>query len=129
MVNYVGFKKVSIPVQHGIRFEGKSSYNLSRMLNLAFNSIISNTNKPLRMMVEIGFVMAFLSLTIALYNVAAKIWGCISVAGFSTIVFSIWFVGGMLMMQMGILGIYIGKVFDQVKGRPLFVVRDEVNIG
>lgn len=128
MVNYVGFKKVSIPVEHSTRFEGKSSYNLSRMLKLAFNSIISNTNKPLRMMVIIGFVIALLSLTIALYNVVAKFLGFISVAGFSTIVFSIWFVGGMLMMQMGILGIYLGKVFDQVKGRPLFVVRDVVNI-
>ena len=54
--------------------------------------------------------------------------GIITVPGFTTTVFSIWFVGGMIMMQMGILGIYIGKVFDQVKGRPLYVVMEEVNV-
>ena len=128
MLRYVGFNSTSIPIEHGARFEGKSSYTLSKLLKLAFNNIISNTNKPLRIMVEVGFGMAFFSLAIALYNVMARICGFISVAGFSTIVFSIWFVGGMLMMQIGILGIYIGKVFDQVKGRPLYVVMDEVNI-
>lgn len=128
MLRYVGFNSTSIPIEHGARLEGKSSYTLSKMLKLAFNNIISNTNKPLRVMVELGFAMAFFSLAIAVYNVVAKIMGFISVAGFSTIVFSIWFVGGMIMMQMGILGIYIGKVFDQVKGRPLYVVMDEVNV-
>ena len=127
MVRYVGFSTISIPIEHGARFEGKSSYTLGKMLKLAFNSIISNTNKPLRMMVEMGFIMSFVALMVAFYNVVAKLMGFISVAGFSSIVFSIWFVGGMLMMQMGILGIYVGKVFDQVKGKPLFVVRDEVN--
>ena len=127
MVRYVGFSTISIPIEHGARFEGKSSYTLGKMLKLAFNSIISNTNKPLRMMVEMGFIMSFVALMVAFYNVVAKLMGFISVAGVSSIVFSIWFVGGMLMMQMGILGIYVGKVFDQVKGKPLFVVRDEVN--
>lgn len=127
-VDYVGFKKVSIPIEHGARFEGASSYNLKKLLSLAFGTIISNTNKPLKMMVQLGFLMTFASLCIALYNLFAYFSGVISVAGFTTTVFSIWFVGGMLMMQMGIVGIYIGRVFDQVKGRPLFVVMDEVNI-
>ena len=60
--------------------------------------------------------------------VIAYFFGIIEVAGFTTTVFSIWFVGGLLMMQIGIVGIYIGKVFDQVKGRPLYVVMDKVNI-
>ena len=127
-VDYVGFKKVSIPIEHGSRFEGSSSYNLKKLLSLAFGTIISNTNKPLKMMVHLGFLMTFVSLCIALYNLFAYFSGYISVAGFTTTVFSIWFVGGMLMMQMGIVGIYIGRVFDQVKGRPLYVVMDEINI-
>lgn len=127
-VDYVGFNKTAIPIEHGRRFEGSSSYNLKKLLSLAFGTIISNTNKPLKMMVHLGFLMTFLSLCIAIYNLLAYFSGHISVAGFTTTVFSIWFVGGMLMMQMGIVGIYIGKVFDQVKGRPLYVVMDEVNI-
>lgn len=127
-VDYVGFKKVSIPIEHGDRLEGTSSYNLKKLLRLAFGTIISNTNKPLKMMVHLGFLMTFISLCIAIYNLFAYFSGYISVAGFTTTVFSIWFVGGMLMMQMGIVGIYIGKVFDQVKCRPLFLIMDEVNI-
>ena len=72
--------------------------------------------------------MAILSMLVALYNIIAHLFGIITLAGFTTTVFSIWFVGGMIMMQLGILGIYLGRVFDQVKGRPIFVVRDKVNI-
>ena len=75
-----------------------------------------------------GFIISLISMIIAVYNVIAYFAGLISVPGFTSTVFSIWFVGGMIMMQLGIVGIYIGKVFDQVKGRPLFVVMDEVNV-
>lgn len=128
LIRYVGFKTTSISVEHGSRLEGNSSYTFRKLLKLAFEIIISNSNKPLRMMVELGFMMAFASMIIALYNVIAYFFGIIEVAGFTTTVFSIWFVGGLLMMQIGIVGIYIGKVFDQVKGRPLYVVMDKVNI-
>lgn len=128
LIRYVGFKTTSIPVEHGSRLEGNSSYTFRKLLKLAFEIIFSNSNKPLRMMVEMGFIMAFASMIVALYNVIAYFFGIIEVAGFTTTVFSIWFVGGLLMMQMGIVGVYIGKVFDQVKGRPLYVVMDKVNI-
>ena len=127
-VGYVGFKCAAIPIEHGKRFEGKSSYSFSKLFNLAFGTIVSNTNKPLRMMVVFGFILSFISMIMALYNVMAYFFGLIEVAGFTSTIFSIWFVGGMLMMQMGIVGIYIVKVFDQVKGRPLYLVMDEVNV-
>ena len=75
----------------------------------------------------LGFTLSIVSLVIAFYNVIVNLLGMIGVPGFTTTVFSIWFVGGMLMMQMGIVGLYIGKIFDQVKGRPLYVVMDEIN--
>ena len=127
LVDYVGFKSISIPIEHGSRFEGTSSYTLSKLLKLAFGSIISNTNKPLRIMTGLGFTLSIVSLLIAFYNVIVNLMGLIGVQGFTTTVFSIWFVGGMLMMQIGIVGLYIGKIFDQVKGRPLYVVMDEIN--
>ena len=79
-------------------------------------------------MTGLGLFLSFTSMIIALYNVLAYFMGIIGVPGFTTTVFSIWFVGGMLMMQLGIVGLYIGKIFDQVKGRPLYVVMDEVNV-
>lgn len=79
------------------------------------------------MAVGLGFGMSVLSFMLAAYNVIARILGIILVEGYTTTVFSIWFVGGLLLFVMGILGLYIGKIFDQVKGRQLFVVKDKIN--
>lgn len=128
LVQYLGFNSVAIDVKHGERAEGKSSYNLNTLLKLGFDVIVSNSNKPLRMSVGLGFGMAALSFLLALYNVIAKWVGIIEVPGYTTTVFSIWFVGGLMLFVMGMLGIYIGKIFDQVKGRQLYVVKDEVNV-
>ena len=128
LIRYLGFKSAAIPVQHSERGEGKSSYTLNKLLKLAFDIILSNSNKPLRMMVQLGFFFSFVAMLLAFYNVFAHLAGIITVQGFTTTVFSIWFVGGLLMMQLGIVGIYIGKIFDQVKGRPNFVVMDKINI-
>lgn len=128
LVQYLGYKTTSIPIRHGSRFEGKTSYTLKKLLKLAFDNIISHTNKPLRIITGLGFFVSICSMLLALYNLMAYYVGAIEVPGFTTTIFSIWFVGGMLMMQLGIVGLYIGKIYDQVKGRPIFVVMDEVNI-
>ena len=128
LIRYLGFRTTAIDVQHALRAEGKSSYTLHRMLKLTFDVIISNSNKPLRMAVGLGFSMSALSFLLALYNVVARMIGIISFPGYTTTVFSIWFVGGLMLFVMGILGLYIGKIFDQVKGRPNYIVRDKLNI-
>lgn len=128
LVKYLGFRDAAINVEHAERADGKSSYNLYKLFKLSFDVIVSNSNKPLRMAVGLGFGMAAFSFLLAVYNVIAKWVGIIQVPGYSTTMFSIWFVGGLLLLVMGILGLYIGKMFDQVKGRQLFVVRDVVNI-
>ena len=128
LMRELGYKTTSIPIQHDERFEGKSSYSLYKLLKFAFNLILINTNKPLRLMIYWGFLLSFLSSLFAIYNIFAYLTGYINLPGFTTTVFSIWFVGGMLMMQMGITGIYIGKIFDKVKGRPIYVIMDTKNI-
>lgn len=128
LVKYLGFTQTTVDVQHAERAEGKSSYDLYKLLKLSFDIIISNSNKPLRMAVGLGFCMSALSFLLALYNVIARLIGFISFPGYTTTVFSIWFVGGLMLFVMGILGLYVGKIFDQVKGRPLFVVKDKLNI-
>lgn len=124
----LGFKATTIPIHHSERLEGKSSYSLKKLLKFAFNLIVSNTNKPLRLMVYWGVLMAMLSVLFALYNVFAYFFGYINLPGFTTTVFSIWFVGGLIMMQLGVLGIYIGKIFDKTKERPIYIVMDKVNV-
>ena len=127
LIDYLGFKRGYQPVVHAERAEGTSGYNFARLMKLAFDVMISNTNKPLKMAVETGFVMAFCSFVLAIYNVFAKFFGIISVEGYTTTIFSIWFVGGILLMVMGVLGLYIDKIFDQVKGRQLFIIKEVLN--
>lgn len=128
LVQYLGFKDTFIDVEHASRADGKSSYNLHKLLKLSFDVIVSNSNKPLRLAVGLGFGMAAVSFLLAVYNVIARWVGIIRVPGYTTTLFSIWFVGGLILFVMGVLGLYLGKIFDQVKGRQLFVLKDKVNI-
>lgn len=128
LIRFVGFKYTSITVLHSERSEGKSSYTLSKLLKLSSDIIIANSNKPLIMAVKFGFFISVIALLLAVYNVIAHLIGIIQVAGYTTTVFSIWFVGGIILFVLGILGLYIGKIFDQVKGRQLFIIQDKINI-
>ncbi len=128
LISYLGFKSIAIPVQHAERAEGNTSYTLSKLLKLTFDVMISNSNKPLQLAVGLGFCMSALSFLLAIYNIVAKLVGIITVQGYTTTVFSIWFVGGLILFVLGILGLYIGKIFEQVKERQLFIVKDSINI-
>ena len=127
-IKYLGFKDTAIDVEHSERPEGKSSYNLTKRIKLGLEVIVSNSNKPLRFAVGLGFTMSLLAFLLALYNLIAKWTGVIQVPGFTTTVFSIWFVGGLLLFVLGITGLYIGKIYDQVKGRQLFIIKDKINL-
>ena len=128
LIHTLGFKKATVDVLHDHRLEGKSSYNLYRLLKLSFNSIISNSNRPLYIAVSLGLMMSLLSFMMAIYNIFAKFIGLNEVEGYTSTIFSIWFVGGILLFMMGVVGLYVGKIFDQVKGRPVFIVSETLNI-
>lgn len=127
LVWYLGFSNTAIDVQHAQRAEGTTGYTLRKLLKLSFDIIISNSNKPLRLTVGLGFLMSIVSFLLAFYNVIARSVGLITVEGYTTTIFSIWFVGGLLLFVMGILGLYVGMIFDQVKDRPLYVIRTKKN--
>ena len=127
LLEHVGFKRGYVDVEQDPSARGESSYTLVKLLIHSFRIIITSTNKPLRMAVGLGFGMAVLSFVLALYNVIAKLVGIIMIDGYTTTVFSIWFVGGLLLSVVGVLGLYIGAIFDQVKGLPLYVVKQELN--
>lgn len=127
LIKYLGFNTATVDVKHDSRGEGKSSYTFKKLISLSFDVMISNTNKPLKMAIGFGFFMSFISFCLAVFNVIAKYVGNIGVEGYTSTVFSIWFVGGILLMMLGILGLYVGKIFDQVKQRPIFVIREKLN--
>jgi dolichol-phosphate mannosyltransferase len=128
LIQYTGFQSCAIDVKHGTRFEGNTSYTLTKLLHLSMDVILSNSNKPLKLTVKTGFYLSLLSFMLALYNIIAYFTGLIQLAGYTTTVFSIWFVGGLILFVLGVIGLYIGRIFDQVKERQLFIVKDEINI-
>lgn len=128
IIDIVGFKRGYVDVEQDESARGESSYTLVKLLIHSFRIIITSTNKPLRMAVGMGIMMSIVSFLLALYNIIARVIGIIQVDGYTTTVFSIWFVGGLLLSVMGVLGLYIGAIFDQVKGHPLFVVKEALNM-
>jgi polyisoprenyl-phosphate glycosyltransferase len=128
LVQYTGFKVSTTDVQHSQRFVGKTSYSLSRLYQLTLDVILSGSTKPLKLTVKLGFTISLISILLSLYNILAYLTGIVRVAGFTSTIFSIWFMGGMLMFVLGIVGLYIGKIFEQVKERPLYIVSAKINI-
>jgi len=126
-VKWLGFKSTSIKADHGLRFRGKSSYTLRKRINLASDIIISFSEKPLKIAIGLGFSLSSLSLLIFLWTLFAKVtWGY-SVTGWASIIAAIFFIGGTILSILGILGVYIGRIFTEVKNRPLYIVQDELN--
>jgi glycosyltransferase involved in cell wall biosynthesis len=124
-VNFVGYNATSIEVEHAPRNSGSTSYSISKLISLAFNSIISFSNKPLKIFVKFGMIISFLSFCIGLYYIYQSTHNEIEVLGYTSIIVSIWFLSGIIITTIGVTGIYIGKIFDQTKNRPVYII-DEI---
>lgn len=121
-VQWVGFERATIKVEHASRDSGKSTYTYKKLLSLAFNTIISFSNKPLKLFVKFGLIISILSIIIGLINIYQHFVGKIAVVGYSSLIVSIWLLSGIIITIIGIVGIYIGKIFDQVKKRKSFII-------
>lgn len=127
MVKWVGFKSSKIDVDHAPRVEGKSTYNFKRMMNLALDIILAYSDKPLRLVLKFGVLISIVSLLMSIYNIIKWFLGDISVLGYSSLIISIWFLSGCLLITLGIVGLYLGKTFEQVKNRPIYIIEKKVN--
>lgn len=129
MIKWAGFTSVNMPVAHQARDEGFSNYSLSKRLRLALDIILVNSDKPLRIIVKFGFFVSLLSAIIGIVFITRYFSGHILVLGYTSLMISIWFVGGMIFMILGIIGLYIGKIFEAAKGRPIYVIEQIVDNG
>lgn len=127
-VRWVGFKIGYHPVIKDARAEGTSGYTWRKLFTFAFNNIVAFSNKPLKMAMQGGFFIVLLSLAVALFYFVRYITGNIEVSGFTTIIISLWLIAGIIISLIGIVGIYLGRVFDKVKDRPVYIVREKLNI-
>jgi glycosyltransferase involved in cell wall biosynthesis len=122
LVQWMGFSTASIEVEHAERFEGKSTYTYAQLWRLASETIIAYSDKPLRLAVRLGFLMAFFSFCYGAYILGCALLCGSSIAGWSSLIVSLYFIGGVIIVILGILGVYLGKVFDETKKRPLYIV-------
>lgn len=127
MVQWVGFKQTKVTVEHANRAEGKSGYSLFRLLSLTMNNMLAFSEKPLRITVMLGMLICLMSLLIAVYFLLRFFLGGIEVSGFTSLILSIWLSTGMMIFILGILGIYLGRCFNQVKNRPSFIIKKKEN--
>ncbi len=125
LVQYVGFKSETINIEHASRMEGKSSYNFKRLTNLALDIILTYSDKPLRTIIKLGLLISLLSF----FYVGFSIWQWytdqILVPGYTSLIASVWLLSGILISTLGIIGLYIGKTFEAVKSRPLYIIQNE----
>ncbi len=124
-VIWLGFKRTYIEIEHAKREIGTSSYNFKRLVELAMDNIVSQSNKLLKMSIRFGFGLAFFSALYALYIVIKYFMTDEMVPGWTSVMVSIYFIGGLLFANLGLIGLYIGKIFDETKNRPLYII-DEI---
>jgi polyisoprenyl-phosphate glycosyltransferase len=122
LVHWMGFRTCSIEVSHGERFAGESSYTFSKLWNLATETIIAYSDKPLRLAVRLGFLMASFSFCYGTYILIHALLFRSPIPGWNSLIVSLYFIGGIIISILGIIGVYLGKTFDETKKRPLYIV-------
>ena len=122
LVSWMGFPTASIDVQHDERFAGQTSYTFRKLWKLASETIIAYSDKPLRLSIRFGFAISALAFAYGGYIVYRALVHDAPVMGWSSLIASLYFLGGIIISILGILGVYLGKAFDETKRRPLYIV-------
>jgi glycosyltransferase involved in cell wall biosynthesis len=120
---WVGFRRAELEVEHAKRASGQTSYSFSALMRLAMDSIIAHSDKLLRLAVRLGLFMSSCSLLFSLWLVILYFGLDRPVPGWTSVMVSVYFTAGLVIGVIGIVGLYVGKIFDEVKGRPLYVIR------
>jgi dolichol-phosphate mannosyltransferase len=126
MMAWTGFRVTTLEIEHSERMKGKSKYNIPRLFKLAFHAVTSFSTVPLRLAIYTGLVSSFLSLVVGLYFIYKKIFYNIPVLGYASIIISIFFVGGVQLLMLGIFGEYLGRTYQEVQRRPLYILKEHV---
>jgi dolichol-phosphate mannosyltransferase len=121
-VHWLGFNTGYVDVPHRTRMEGKSTYSTLKLLQLAADAIISYSNRPLRISIALGLTICIFTVIISLVVLYQWAMSDIGVDGWTSLILSIWFIGGAILANLGLLGIYLGKTYTETKRRPAFVI-------
>ena len=126
IVPQIGYPWTTVEYERHERFAGESKYPLKKMLAFAFDGITSFSVKPMRMILNLGAVVFVISLLMLLWALIARVTGS-SVAGWTSLMGSIWLIGGIQLLSLGVIGEYVGKIYSETKARPRFIIEQVLN--
>ncbi|MBC99011.1 MAG: glycosyltransferase [Halobacteriovoraceae bacterium] len=125
MIPWIGFKKIGIDYKANKRHSGSSSYTLKKMMSLAVSGLTSFSTKPLIIAIYLGFFVSIVSFLYLFYALFIKVFNMGADSGWTSIIGSILLLGGVQLISLGIIGQYISKIYDEVRGRPNFIISEE----
>lgn len=124
MFSWIGFKQANVPYEYHDRFSGTPKYNLRRMIALGTAGIVSFSHVPLEVALHIGFAIAALSFLAGIGDLIATLFSVNTVPGWLSITITVSFIGGAQLVVLGVIGLYLGRMYDEIKNRPLYIVRE-----
>jgi dolichol-phosphate mannosyltransferase len=126
---WVGLRQTGYEYERDARFAGESKYSFTKLLRLAFDGLVSYSFAPLRMVSNLGMLVSLTALAYMLYLLIARVLGDTTIQGWTSTVVIVLFLGGIQLLSLGIIGEYIGRIFDEVKQRPQYVVSEALGVG
>ncbi|ALQ70913.1 glycosyltransferase family 2 protein [Bacillus cereus] len=128
MMSWVGFRQTYVEYQRDERFAGETKYPLKKMIKFASDGIIAFSTKPLRIVMSLGLLSVLISIIVLLYTITVKILGHDTQTGWASIMVAITFFSGIQLFGLGIVGQYIARIYDESKNRPIYIVKETINI-
>lgn len=128
MMSWVGFRQTYVEYERDERFAGETKYPLKKMIKFASDGIIAFSTKPLRIVMTLGLLSVLISIIVLLYTITVKIIGSGTQTGWASIMVAITFFSGIQLLGLGIVGQYIARIYDESKNRPIYIVKETINI-
>jgi glycosyltransferase involved in cell wall biosynthesis len=126
MFGWVGFRQCTVTYTRLPRYAGRTKYPLRKMIKFAFDGIVSFSSAPLRLALRFGFLLSALSIAAAMGAIILKLAGAWEVPGWTSVIFAVTFLGGVQLLTIGVMGEYVSRIHDEVRGRPLYLVQEAI---
>lgn len=124
MFGWVGFRQCTVTYRRQPRLAGSTKYSLRAMISFALDGIVSFSSAPLKLALRVGFVLSLLSIASGVAVILLKLSGALYVPGWTSVVVAVTFLGGVQLLTMGVMGEYVARIHDEVRGRPLYLIRE-----
>jgi hypothetical protein len=119
----IGYTSATVEYERGERFAGESKYPLKKMLAFALEGITSMSTRPIRWITGLGFLIFLVSILMLIYSIVRWATGA-TITGWASVICSVWAIGGLILLSLGVIGEYIGKIYLETKERPRFLIRE-----